>query len=160
MGVTLGTGFGSAHYQGGITRDLNLGSEPFMDSIADDHLSTRWFLKRYHELTGQMVSGVKDIALLAPESSAAKAVFEEFAINMSDFLAEPVAKLNPDVLVICGNIARASARFLPSVKKRLNSTHIRIALLGENAALIGAADLFGGMEIGLSDTSKPIETTI
>jgi glucokinase len=160
MGVTLGTGFGSAHYYKGITRDLNLGSEPFMDSIADDHLSTRWFLKRYHELTGQMVSGVKDIALLAPESSAAKAVFEEFAINMSDFLAEPVAKLNPDVLVICGNIARASARFLPSVKKRLNSTHIRIALLGENAALIGAADLFGGMEIGLSDTSKPIETTI
>src|SRR4051812_13766015 len=52
MGVTLGTGFGSAYCKNGVTKDINLGSETFKDSIADDHLSTRWFLNRYRELTG------------------------------------------------------------------------------------------------------------
>jgi glucokinase len=141
MGITLGTGFGSARFQNNQAKDLNLGSEAFKDSIADNHLSTRWFLKRYYELTGLSVTGVRELAEIAKSNSTAKEVFKEFALNMSDFLSAPVGLINPDVLLICGNIARASGLFLSQLKKRLN-VHIQLAQLGEEAALIGAAALF------------------
>jgi glucokinase len=142
IGITLGTGFGSAWSLGGITKDLNLGGESYKDSIADDHLSTRWFLKRYYELTGLSVTGVRELALLANHSPIAKDVFSEFAVNMGDFLLEPIMHLKPDALIICGNIARASKFFLPVVAGRLSMTALRIGQLGEYAALIGVADLF------------------
>lgn len=142
MGVTLGTGFGSAHYQNKITKDINLGSEPFKDTIADNILSTRWFLKRYYDLTGISVTGVKELALIADESKVAKDIFKEFAVNISDFLSAPVKQFHPEVLILCGNIAKASRLFLPYMKKQLASTSIQLAQLGEHAALIGAAGLF------------------
>jgi len=142
MGVTLGTGFGSAYCKDQKTWDLNLGSDPFKDSIADDHLSTRWFLKRYNELTGLTVSGVKELALLAETNLKAKQIFEEFGINMAIFLAEPLNRFKPDILLLCGNIAKASGLFLAPLKLHLQHTAIIISELGEQAALIGAAELF------------------
>ena len=146
MGVTLGTGFGSAYCKDRVTKDINLGSEPFKDSIADDHLSTRWFLKRYHELTGEeLTGGVKQLAELAADSRIARDIFREFALNMVDFLSEPVRQLEPAVLVLCGNIARASEFFLPYLTSGLNTLTIKLAQLGENAPLIGAAAMFNDM---------------
>ncbi|MDB5154465.1 MAG: nagK [Mucilaginibacter sp.] len=143
MGVTLGTGFGSAYSKNRITKDINLGSEAYKETIADDYLSTRWFLKRYNELTGiSLTGGVKELATLAIKSEAANDIFKEFAINMCDFLSKPVEQLNPEVLIICGNIANASEFFLPHLTKRLNTITIKLAQLGENAPLIGAAATF------------------
>ena len=141
IGITLGTGFGSARSLDGITKDLNLGSEPYKDSIADDHLSTRWFLKRYHELTGLSVTGARELALMANHNPIARDIFNEFAVNMSDFLLEPVLHFKPETLIVCGNIAKASAFFMPVVASRLNMTTVKIGQLGEYAALIGVADL-------------------
>ncbi|MEO6522012.1 MAG: ROK family protein [Mucilaginibacter sp.] len=146
MGVTLGTGFGSAQYRDGQTKDLNLGGQSFKDSIADNYLSTRWFLKRYYELTGLSVVGVHELAELAPISQTSKGIFKEFAVNMSDLLMDPVFLLKPDVLILCGNIAKASGLFLPQLWKRLNIT-IKLAQLGETAALIGAAALFDSVQV-------------
>lgn len=146
MGITLGTGFGSAYSENKITRDINLGSEPYKATIADDYLSTRWFLKRYHELTGiALTGGVKELSELAPKSLVAQDVFKEFAINMSDFLSGHVEQLHPEVLIICGNIAKASKFFMPYLTKQLNSVEIKLALLDENAPLIGAAAMFDDM---------------
>lgn len=142
IGITLGTGFGSALSCNGITKDLNLGSEEYKDSIADDYLSTRWFVKRYHELTGHFISGVRDLALIAEHNQLAKGIFDEFAVNMSGFLLEPVLRFKPDALIVCGNIAKASDLFLPAVAGQLNMTTFKVGQLGEFAALIGAADLF------------------
>jgi len=143
MGVTLGTGFGSAFCKNGITKDINLGSEPFKDSIADDHLSTRWFLKRYHELTDmELTGGVKQLAEIAPDNAVARDIFREFALNIVDFLSVPVQQLEPAVLIICGNIAKASEFFLPYLTLGLSSLIIKPAQLGENAPLIGAAAMF------------------
>jgi glucokinase len=143
MGVTLGTGFGSAYSENKVTRDINLGSEPYKQTIADDYLSTRWFSKRYHELNGTILTGgVKELADIAPESEVARAIFQEFATNMIDFLSGPINHFKPEVLVICGKIANSSAFFLPFLTKGLNSTNIRLAQLGENAPLIGAAAMF------------------
>jgi len=142
IGVTLGTGFGSAYNENGITRDLNLGSDPYKGSIADDYLSTRWFLKRYFELAGVHLTGVKELAALAPGSVIARDIFIEFANNMSEFLSGPIAQYDPDVLVICGNIAKAAGFFIPQLTKNIASIPIKLAQLGENAPLIGAAAMF------------------
>ncbi|WP_183580885.1 ROK family protein [Mucilaginibacter sp. X5P1] len=147
MGITLGTGFGSAQCLNGVSMDLNLGSSPFKNSIADDHLSTRWFLKRYTELSGVSVQGVKELALLAVTNNTARQIFKEFALNMGGFLYASVQQLNPDVLVICGNIAKASNHFLPHLKKQLPATNIQFGQLSESAALIGAAGLFPPVQI-------------
>jgi glucokinase len=143
MGVTLGTGFGSAYSKNRITKDLNLGSETYKQTIADDYLSTRWFLKRYHELTAiSLTGGVKELSELAAKNSATKRIFKEFAFAMIDFLSEPVEKLSPEVLIICGNIAKAHKFFLPDLVKGLSPLTIKLAQLGENAPLIGAAAMF------------------
>lgn len=143
LGLTLGTGFGSAQFLDGITTDLNLGSEPFKDSIADDYLSSRWFIKRYHQLTGISASGVKELAEFAKRpNSAAKQVFVEFADNMSLFLMQWIERLNPQAIIFSGNIAHSSEHFLPAFSKRVNPITIKLAKLGESAALIGAANQF------------------
>lgn len=141
-GVTLGTGFGSAYCADGITRDLNYGSDPYKETIADDYLSTRWFQKRYQELTGTQIPNVKALAALVPNDNYARQVFDEFAANMADFLQKPLHKLSPDVLVLCGNITKAEGYFLPQLAHHLPAITIKTALLGEKAALIGASALF------------------
>jgi glucokinase len=143
MGITLGTGFGSAYSENKTTKDLNLGSEPYKETIADDYLSTRWFLKQYHELTGILLTGgVRELSELAHKSTVGQDIFKEFASNMSDFLSGPIKQLKPEVLIICGNIAKASIFFLPYLTKGLNSVIIKLAELDENAPLIGAAAMF------------------
>lgn len=147
MGITLGTGFGSAMYSNQTTIDLNLGSKGFKTSIADDLLSSRWFVKEYYEMTGLSVTGVKDLADIADESPLVRDIFKRFAINMSDFLMQPIFAHQPELLVICGNIARASRFFLPQFKKRCNAIEVRLGQLGEHAALIGAASLFNDNQV-------------
>lgn len=146
MGVTLGTGFGSAFSENGVTKDINLGSDPYKDTIADDYLSTRWFLKRYRELTGMSLSGgVKELSQLAEHNDVARDIFKEFALNMSEFLSGPVKKYNPEMLIICGNIAKAFRFFLPYLTIAMDSVTIKLAQLDENAPLIGAAAMFDDM---------------
>lgn len=146
MGVTLGTGLGSAFTENAITKDLNLGSNLYKETIADDYLSTRWFLRRYLELVGvPLTSGVKELAGLAPSNKIARDIFMEFAINMNEFLSGPVVRFDPEVLIICGNIAKASQFFLPYLTKELNSISIKVAQLGEYAPLIGAAAMFDNL---------------
>ena len=148
VGITLGTGFGSAHYKAGITKDVNWGSFAFKDSIADDHFSTRWFLKRYMEISGIRLSEVKQLAELALTAPQALAVFDEFTLNLGDFLEKQFTSLHPQALVICGNIAKASAFFLPGLKARFKNIQIELAILGEDAPLFGVASLFqGGVKV-------------
>ncbi|MEO6520281.1 MAG: ROK family protein [Mucilaginibacter sp.] len=142
MGVTLGTGFGSAQFASNYCRDLNLGSKAFNDTIADDYFSTRWFLKTYYEMTGMSLSnGVKELSEMKMDNIAKKMIFSEFGINMVDFLASPIDQLKPDILLLCGNIAKAAPFFLPYLRKHLN-VPIELATLGEQAPLIGAAAVF------------------
>lgn len=145
IGVTLGTGFGSAQCLDGVTKDLNWGSLPFRDSIADDYMSTRWFLKRYYELTGIRLNEVKELLIVADKQLVA-GIFKEFAGNLTMFVSSKNNELKPEMLIICGNIAKASDLFLPYLKVGLNSLPIELARLGEHAALFGVASLFENVE--------------
>lgn len=146
IGITLGTGTGSATHHHGVTEDANLGPAPFMDSIADEYFSTRWFVKRYADRTGKTVKDVKALAELYNKDANVKAIFQEFTDNLSVFLEGFVKTEKPQVIVMGGNIAQCDALFLSDLVKKLETAGVTIpivkAQLGEEAAILGAASLF------------------
>lgn len=141
IGLTLGTGLGSAAYAKGEADDAALWQAPFREGIAEDYISARWFVNRYEQLAGTRLKGVREIAELCPQDAHAVRVFQEFAIALGEFLNFFIEKENPEVIVIGGNIAQSYALFAEGVKAHLKepSIPIRIARLGEEAILIGAA---------------------
>jgi len=143
IGITLGTGLGTSVFKDGTAVDAELWCTPFLDGIAEDYISTRWFLKRYYELSGLNILNVKELAKLYTSSTTAKQVFNEFALNLTNFLQVFIDNNSPEMVVIGGNIANASTKFLPKLKKQINkpgsAVSIQIAALKENAAIIGAA---------------------
>lgn len=141
IGLTLGTGLGTATYTDGIAQDAALWQTPFRKGKAEDYISSRWFVQRYQALTGEQLQGVKEIRERYPQDPFAQQLFAEFAGNLAEFLDFFIRKENPEVVVLGGNIARAYELFADELQARLQvkSIPIRIALLGEEAALIGAA---------------------
>ncbi|WP_316845946.1 ROK family protein [Pedobacter psychrodurus] len=143
IGITLGTGLGSAVGIEGKITDANLWCSPFLDGIAEDYLSTRWFLKRYYELSGINILNVRELAMLHDESQTVRKIFTEFSQNLGLFLKDFQQNNDADAIVIGGNIANASGRFLPGVTRYLQSMDINcpihISKLNEDAALVGAA---------------------
>jgi glucokinase len=145
IGLTLGTGLGTSAFDGTTARDANLWCALFADGIAEDYLSTRWFINRYEKLTGKKVEGVKEIADLYQTDKTASGLFNEFALNLADFLQAFITAENPEVIVIGGNIMQAEELFIPLVKQQLQLKKIDVpivrAKLGEDAAILGAAAL-------------------
>lgn len=143
VGVTLGTGLGTSRSHAGIAADANLWCLPFQDSIAEDYLSTRWFVQRYETLSGRKVADVKILAGRVGRDEVARAVFAEFGHTLGLFLTEFIRMDQPEVIVLGGNIAQAADLFLPETEKVLARQHhpvtLKLAALGEAAALIGAA---------------------
>jgi glucokinase len=146
IGITLGTGTGTATHHGKVTEDANLGPSPFMDTIADEYFSTRWFIRRYAERSGNAVQDVKSLSELHASDNHVKEVFSEFVNNFKIFLEGFVKREKPQVIVLGGNIAQCSDLFLPDLERALQSSGINVpivkAQLGEQAAILGAASLF------------------
>lgn len=143
IGITLGTGLGSALCKEGKITDANLWCSSFLNGIAEDYLSTRWFLKRYYELTGLNILNVSELTLLYEENQTVRKIFAEFGHNLGLFLKDFQQDHVVEAIVIGGNIANASGRFVPNVIKYFESqginTPIHISKLNEDAALVGAA---------------------
>jgi glucokinase len=145
LGVTLGTGLGTAISYNGVTNDMNFAMLPFLNGIAEEYLSTRWFVKRYNQLSDQPVSNVKEM-IMQGKQIITDTVFDEFTHNFSHFLTSVINKEGVEVVVIGGNIAKAEDKFLNTLINNLNKdgvlTHpcnLLIANLGELSAMIGAA---------------------
>ena len=143
IGITLGTGLGSAVAQQGDTQDANLWCASFLDGIAEDYLSTRWFLKRYYELTGFNILNVKEMAGLYSENVSIRQVFTEFSNHLALFLIQFLQDVAADAIVLGGNISNAAEHFLPNVLKQFKLRGIEapvfISQLKERAAIAGAA---------------------
>ncbi|UKT62767.1 ROK family protein [Pedobacter mucosus] len=143
MGLTLGTGLGSAFCTDGKAIDGALWNSSFLDGIAEEYLSTQWFIKRYQQLSGIAIKGVKELVSLVSTDPNATKVFMEFGNNLAKFLIPIIIKHKIETVIIGGNIAQAFAEFSPELTamlkgNKLNIT-IKISELKENAALIGAA---------------------
>ena len=140
LGITLGTGLGTSLFENGKASDLALGiNHPLHEGVAEDYISTRWFIKRYFQLTQHSITGVKELVDTYETNPAARQTFDEFAQNLSIIMEEFVALYQPDVIVFGGNIAQSSELFFPAIKTRLmNQVALRQSALNEYAALMGA----------------------
>ena len=142
LGITLGTGLGSAIYTSGYATDAELWKMPFKKGMAEDYLNTRWFVNEYKDLTGKDAAGVKELITEATLSERTK-IFEAFVKNLSRFLLTQLKKQAVEKIVIGGNIAKASSHFFPLLKQALAqggyTGEVTRGLLDEDAALIGAA---------------------
>jgi glucokinase len=145
IGVTLGTGLGSATFKDGSVNDGDLYYTPYNDSTAEEYLSTRWFIKRYGELTGTTAKNVKEIREQVATNKSATDVFTEFGNNLGEVLAAYIKRHNAETVVIGGNIINAWELFVPMAVKVLHDYSINASLikakLGEEAALLGAGAL-------------------
>jgi glucokinase len=143
IGVTLGTGLGSATYKRGLAQSADLWNHPFKDGIAEDYLSTRWFVQQYKQLTGDTIKGVKELVQLAETGDMARTVFHDFGNNLGQFLLDFINKENPAAVVIGGNISKSFPLFRDSLRavRADQYPHIKIeqSVLGEEAPLLGAA---------------------
>jgi glucokinase len=151
--LTLGTGLGSAFIANRIpvvdgTEVPRLGCVyhlPYGEGIADDYFSTRWFIGRYKELTGEELRGVKEFAELAGSDKIVMDLFREFGMNLAIFLAPWLRKFGAEIVVIGGNISNAYSLFgdifEDNLKKEECRCSVAISELKEDAALIGSAYL-------------------
>jgi len=153
IAITLGTGFGAAFLDDKIpvTNGSNvpdngcLWDKPFNESIADNYFSTRWFLKQYESSTGKRLSGgVKEIAAIEDISTAE--IFDDFAANLSEFLAPYIINFDADLLIIGGNIAKSQQLFLSKVKANLKSKNIDLPISiienTEKTSILGSSYLY------------------
>ncbi|MBZ4191945.1 ROK family protein [Niabella beijingensis] len=142
LGLTIGTGLGSAVAIQGKVKDAGLWQSPFKETIAEEYLSAQWFRQRYFELTGKEARNVREIAKEAEADGRVETVFSEFGANLGSFLAAQLRKHKTKTVILGGNIARAHLLFLPSLQQLLQQQRtdvsIRIAALWEDAGLIGA----------------------
>jgi len=145
IGITLGTGLGSAFYKDGVVYDGDLYCTNYKDSTAEEYLSTRWFIKRYHQQTGKNVNNVKEIRDGIPSDLIATAIFKEFGKNLGEVLAMYIKRHNAGYVVVGGNIIHAWHLFMPETMSVLQDHNVNIPLvkaqLGEDAALLGAGSL-------------------
>ena len=151
IGLTLGTGLGSAFFDGLQAMDAALWQSPYKGGIAEDYLTTRWFVSRYKEHTGREIEGVRELVQSADEEETKQAIFDEFAVNLSEFLIPFVKARGAEVIVVGGNISNAHALFLPAVAERFAAEGMNVTLknaeLHENASLIGAASCWEYQQI-------------
>lgn len=143
LGLTLGTGLGSATSTNGHVADADLWNTPFKNGIAEDFLSTRWFVRNAAERLGISVGGVRELAEAVVEEPRIQSLFTEFGENLAKFLKMFIGKENPDMVVIGGNISKAHQLFFPEMERCLQEENLYvpvcIAELGEEAPLVGAA---------------------
>ncbi|KEO75561.1 ROK family protein [Anditalea andensis] len=151
IGLTLGTGLGSSKYFGKYAEDAALWKAPFMDGIGEDYLSTKWFTTCYKNKTGKEVLGVKELAELGSTEPIVQDIFNEFGKNLALFLAEFVHKDQPELIILGGSMTKAIHFFYPVLSTELSrlkiSVPVKISVLGELSALIGAASLFSSINV-------------
>jgi glucokinase len=150
VALTLGTGLGTAIYDNGVSADGELWNEAMLDGIAEDYISTRWFLKEYFERTGINIANVKALNDICDISGIARGVFKTFAGNLAAFMEGFIENEKPQIVVLGGNITKASQRFMPyfiaCLEKKNIHVPIKVTQLGELAPLLGAASYWSNFQ--------------
>ncbi|ADY54072.1 ROK family protein [Pseudopedobacter saltans DSM 12145] len=147
VGLTLGTGLGSAYMKSGESFDANLWCTPYKGDIIEECISSRWFVRQFQQRAGKSVKDVKEIVEKYPDHEITKELFEEFSDNLASFLAYFIQKEQGEVVVLGGNISKAKDFFIDNIKQKLYESvgkviPIYLSVLGERAALIGGAAQF------------------
>jgi glucokinase len=160
VGITLGTGIGSAFAVDGrvITQGIGIppGGEiwnlPYEGGIVEDFVSARAIQSSYKRRTGVL----PDVATIAAKASAdqeAAAAFTEFGHHLGQALRMVVSAFAPNVVVLGGGISRSSHLFLPAAQDQLENLifHLQISALKDHAPLVGAAVAWFNSSDGADD---------
>jgi len=147
IGITLGTGLGSAVFSNGVCRDAELSVLPYKGERIEDFVSTRGLLRNYQQLSGQLVKDARVIAERVAGDAHAAEAFRLFGTDLTWFLQQFIQQEHPDILVIGGNIAQAWPLFSAELLQGLAASVTKMpavvmAALGEHAALLGGAHCF------------------
>lgn len=148
IGITLGTGLGSATSHNAVTVDAELSVTPYANGkMIEEFVSTRALLKFYQNLTGVELKNAEKLAQLCKTDTYALKAFTLFAEHLAWFLEKFIRAEDPEVVVIGGNISNAWDLFMHQVQevlqKKLNvMPEIVRAVLAEDAALVGGACCF------------------
>ena len=143
MGLTLGTGLGAARAFHLTAEDADLWCSPFKDGIAEDYLSSRWFVKRFFEYSGRKLENVKELVQLEDPEGYVQAIFNEFGKNLAMFIKPFMIAESRSVLILGGSISNAFDLFIGELQHTLTFENLHLKLrrsvLGETAAIVGAA---------------------
>ena len=149
VGITLGTGIGSAFAQDDqwITEGISVppGGDiwnlPYDGGTVEDLLSTRALRKDYAARTGRDLD-VAAIAAAVPNDEDARAVFHTFGVHLGQVFRAVLGPFAPEIVVIGGGISRSEHLFLPAAQEQLAGLpgfHLVPSVLLEQATLLGAA---------------------
>lgn len=142
IGITLGTGLGSAIKVQNNIQDAKLWTAPFRSGIAEDYLGTAWFLKYAKDKFGKEIFGVRELVQSEFDEDQANLIFEEFGNTLGEFLHPYLLRYQIEGVVLGGKVSLASERFLGFTHNYLirngYDVPIEVSQLGEKSALIGA----------------------
>jgi glucokinase len=151
LGLTLGTGLGSAISDNGNITDADLWHSPFLDGKAEDYISAPWLLAAAAKLKKGNYANVKDLARKARDNQELMDIFIQFGDHLGRFLAHYIDQQQPDLVILGGNVARAHHLFGKAMSDHLRmkgvDIPVEVAQIGETAALVGAAALWEGVTI-------------
>jgi glucokinase len=148
IGITLGTGIGSAFAVAGKIVEKGTGVPPggevyhlsWEQGTVEDAVSTQFIQSRYKQLTGDTLS-VKEISLRASSDHFAEETMREFGSNLGRVLDAVTPAFAPDLIVLGGGISRSATLFLPSIHSELTHGRPEVAVssLLDEAAVVGLA---------------------
>ena len=141
LGITLGTGLGSAVWsKGSKAFDADLWKVKYQDSIFEEYLVTRWFTSRFKELSGHQEKGLKEIIENHSNSEAFQKLISEYRIHLKNFLDYFKQEHDASHFIIGGNIAKAWN--IIGQQNSFSDYKITLARYAEKAALVGAASIY------------------
>ncbi|MEC3881349.1 ROK family protein [Parapedobacter sp. 10938] len=142
LGITLGTGLGTAVWeQGSNAMDADLWKTPYLGSNAEEHLVTRWFVRKAAQ-HGIEVTGLRELLALRNNQPCINDILAEYSDHLLHFIRFFSEREAADRFIIGGNIAKAWDIFRAFSPAAFDRFDIRISQLGEHASLIGAAAQF------------------
>lgn len=130
IGLTLGTGLGSAIFENGKVKDLNYGSAKFRQGIAEDYISTRGILKHVKTHNHHTFQNVKELVFSDQWKEEKDEAFDFLAEALIEFIQLYIYPLNPSSIIIGGSIANAHDLFLKRVQSAV-SIPLKIASMDE-----------------------------
>jgi len=146
VGITLGTGVGSAFVvngrliaQGsGIPPSGEIWNLPYEGGIVEDYVSSRAIGRRYEELTG-CTRDVAGLAAAAQHDAVAEQVFVEFGAHLGRVLDTRLAGFSSEVIVVGGGISKSAHLFLSAARSQMRkpARELRVSELLDRAPLVG-----------------------
>lgn len=149
IGVTLGTGLGSAFIVDGVAQgagpnvppDGELYVIPYCGVPADDIFSIRGLTARLQAVQPTLAD-IKTAAEQARSGNLAlRSAFAQFGADLGNFLRPFVGHFAAEAVILLGGLANASDLFAEEIQ-RTAGIPVRMGQLGASAALLGAAALF------------------